>query len=143
MKSDCFTIDSDPAALKDVRDRMERYARKSGFDEDAVGMLVMATDETLTNIIRHAYDGAPDGRIDIELCVKDGSLCIILRDYGSEVEAEKIQGRDLDNIRPGGLGVHIINTCVDVVEYFSAEGGGTRTVLKKTLPGSHTEEEET
>lgn len=143
MKSDCFTIDSDAAVLKEVRERLERYVRMIGFDEDAAGMIVMAADETLTNIIRHAYNGAPDGRIDIELCVQEGSLCIILRDYGTEVRSEEIQGRDLDDIRPGGLGVHIINTCVDTIEYFSAEGGGTRTVLTKTLPESHAEEEET
>ena len=39
---------------------------------------------------------------------------------------------DLADIRPGGLGVHIMTECMDSVEFAPADGGGTLLTMTKS-----------
>lgn len=125
---------SDPKELHDVRDRVERFVLDAGMgDEDALNV-VLAIDEALTNVIRHAYDGKHDQPIDITVVPMDNELSVIVRDYGKVTDRSKIHSRNLDDIRPGGLGVHIMHECMDSVEYLPApQGGGTILVMTKFL----------
>ena len=89
---------------------------------------MLSVDEVLTNIIRHCDHGKDDQRIDIEFSAQGEpaeALHIRLRDYGQFVDPARIKLRDLADVRPGGLGVHIISNCMDCVRYAPAEGGGT------------------
>ncbi len=131
-KSLRMKILSHPGELGKVRDAVERFALNTGLDEKSAGDVVLALDEALTNIIRHAYNDADDQPIEIEVTRQDEKLSIVLRDYGCVEERSRIRSRDLDDVRPGGLGVHIINECMDSVEYVHAEGGGTRLTMKKS-----------
>ena len=129
-----LSIHSDPKELHDVRDRVERFVLKAGMDDKDALNVVLALDEALTNVIRHAYDGQGDQPIDITVVPMDNELNVIVRDYGKVTDRSKIQSRDLDDVRPGGLGVHIIHECMDSVEYLPApEGGGTILVMTKGI----------
>ena len=130
---------SDPANLPTVRAETERLCEEIGFDADTAGHVMLSVDEALTNIIRHAYEGRGDGRIDVAFeplgDETPTGLCIRLRDYGRTVDLCKIKSRDLTDVRPGGLGVHIMQQCMDDVQYAHAEGGGTLLTLCKYLGG--------
>ena len=58
---------------------------------------------------------------------------IRIRDWGERVHPDKIKSRDLDDVRPGGLGVHIMSNCMDTVDYAHAEGGGTILTMIRRL----------
>ncbi len=122
-----------------VRAAMEKICDMSGFDPDTAGRVVLSVDEALANIIRHAYDNAEDQPIEISIQVTGSSpqrvLRIRLRDYGKDVDPSQIRSRDLEDVRPGGLGVHIIQECMDSMEYSPAEGGGTVLTLTKAVAG--------
>ena len=95
-------------------------------------------DEALANIIKHAYQGQTDRPIEIDLSyLSDGECCcgldVVLTDHGRVVPIEDIHSRDLADIRPGGLGTHIMDCCVDAVEYTHPAGGGTQLRLRKHL----------
>ncbi len=131
-------IASTPAHLPVVRSAVETLCAMMGFDETSRGEIVLAVDESLTNIIRHAYHGAADKPIEITLRpttdAAGGSLLRIeLRDWGERVAPEQIRSRDLRELRPGGLGVHIMNQCMDEVRYDPAPEGGTRLTMVKKL----------
>jgi len=128
-----LSIASSPAHLAIVRAALERFCQGMGFDEAAAGQVVLSVDEALTNIIRHAYDGAEDRRIDIELIPRAESLLIRIRDYGRPVDRSRIRSRDLNDVRPGGLGVHIMTQCMDGLDYQPADGGGTVLTMTKRL----------
>ena len=124
---------SDPAELEPLRQKAEAFAIQVGMDENQAGRVVLALDEALTNIIRHAYEGASDRPIEIRLLKMENKLVVVIRDYGRIVHPSAIHSRDLDDVRPGGLGVHIMNECMDEVKFVPAdEGGGTvLTMIKK------------
>lgn len=130
---------STPGHLPVVRAAMEKVCEMAGLDSDAAGHVVLSVDEALANIIRHAYDNAADQPIEVSIQVTgrppERTLRIRLRDYGRVVDPAEIRSRDLADIRPGGLGVHIIKECMDGMEYRPAEGGGTLLTLTKALAG--------
>ncbi|HOF18240.1 MAG TPA: ATP-binding protein [Phycisphaerae bacterium] len=128
-----MTVLSTPAHLPVVRAAVEKVCELAGVDEQAIGGVVLSVDEAMTNIIRHAYDGHDDQPIEIELSVTDSALRIRLRDFGRSVDPAEIRSRELDDVRPGGLGVHIMQECMDSVSYEPAEGGGTRLTLTKRI----------
>jgi anti-sigma regulatory factor (Ser/Thr protein kinase) len=131
-----MTILSRPGNLPGVRKEAERICGELGFDAAATGAVMLSVDEALSNIIRHCYHGREDQRIDIEFTASGRppeSLRIVLRDYGKFVDPATIKSRDLADVRPGGLGVHIINNCMDHVHYAPAEGGGTVLTLIKRI----------
>ncbi len=137
-------IFSTPSHLQVVRAATEKVCRDVGFDEEAVTRIVLSIDEALTNVIRHAYGGADDQTIDIELePIGDGGpgLCVRIRDRGRNVDPGSIRARDLDDVRPGGLGVHIMQQCMDRVEYHREEEGGTLLTMTKSLPSPEREQQ--
>ena len=124
---------SDPSALGEVRDQIEGFALACGLGTEPAGRVVLAVDEALTNIIRHAYEGATDRPIEIDLARDGDELVIVVRDHGRVVHPAAIRSRDLDDIRPGGLGVHIMNECMNCVEFTPADGGGTVLTMRKSI----------
>lgn len=135
-----IAIRSTASHLPVVRAALEAAAGLVGFDDRCRHHVVLAVDEALANVIEHAYDGREDGEIEMTLTPigDDGramGLEVLLRDHGQAVEPAAIRGRPLDDLRPGGLGVHIINSCMDIVEYSPVEGGGSRMRMVKLLPG--------
>ena len=121
-----------------MRSALEKFCQHLGFDEEATHRVVLSVDEALTNVIRHAYDGDAEQPIEIDLTPLGDSgsegLSVRLRDYGKTVDPSKIRSRDLSDVRPGGLGVYIMNTCMDRVQYRPAKGSGTELILVKYLP---------
>ena len=132
------SIRSSPAHLPIVRAALEKMCEMLGFDGKSAGAVVLSVDEALTNVIRHAYDGDNDQPIDVDL-VPIGQdpplgLKICLTDWGKQVDPSRIKSRDLDDVRPGGLGVHIITECMDQVQYTPRNEGGTVLAMIKNIP---------
>jgi len=131
---------SSPAHLPVVRAAIEKICELLAMDDETVGAVVLSVDEAITNVIKHAYKGNDDKPIDVTLTPVgvDGphALTITLGDRGKYVDPATFKPRDLADVRPGGLGVHIILECMDEVTYAPREGGGTLLTMTKTLrPG--------
>jgi anti-sigma regulatory factor (Ser/Thr protein kinase) len=129
-------LTSDPKGLSPVRAEVRTWLEGHGWEEARIGELVLALDEALTNVIRHGYGGAKDGRILVTLMVTveggaGSGVEIRVRDFGRQVDPTKICGRDLDDIRPGGLGVHIMRAMMSSIEYRCMEGGGMLLTMRK------------
>ncbi|MBX3374286.1 MAG: ATP-binding protein [Phycisphaeraceae bacterium] len=127
---------SQPRFLTGIRGLVTQLARRLGFEEGAAGKISLALDEAICNVINHGYDRRPDGRIWIRIWALEAprpGLRIVVEDRARMVDPAKIRSRDLDDIRPGGLGVHIIREVMDDVVYEQRDGGGMRLTLVKHL----------
>lgn len=58
----------------------------------------------------------------------------ILEDSGPKVQEEAIRPRPLGDVRPGGLGIHLINRAMDAGTYDEAFLNGNRLKMTKFLP---------
>ncbi len=100
--------------------------------------MVLAVDEALTNIIRHAYRGNAEQPIEASFhrtqVAQNGqrreALEILLEDRGPAVDPEKLCGRALEDVKPGGLGLHFIRECMDTVEFSRSEGRNQLRLVK-------------
>ena len=129
-------LTSSTKCLPVVRGAVERMAALEGFDGNDTHELTLAIDEALANVIKHGYENRDDQPIELTLATVRSSrgspgLSIVVRDYGRQVDPSTIQGRDLNEVRPGGLGVHIIQTVMDEVEYSCPSGGGMQLRMVK------------
>ncbi|HYL64921.1 MAG TPA: ATP-binding protein [Candidatus Methylomirabilis sp.] len=133
-----LALPSDPSLLCAVRGAIERLTESFGFAEEEVRAVTRAVDEALTNIIRHAYNGRADRPIELSFSPLtrpsaprevDG-LEILLTDRGPAVKKEQLCGRSLDELRPGGLGMHFIQESMDVVEYTRTKGTNCLRLVK-------------
>ena len=123
-----------PRLLAPVRTMIGSFAARSGFDEVTCGQISLCIDEALCNIINHGYGRDPSGRIWLSIWAvgepKPG-IRVVIEDRARQVEPDEIRSRDLDDIRPGGLGVYIIREIMDEVHYEKRSGGGMRMTLIK------------
>ncbi len=139
-------LPSDPEILCVVRSAVMRLTEEMGFSTEECRGLTRAVDEALANIIRHAYHGRPDQPIEVlcrRLQNRTGSeqragLEIVLVDHGAAPDRKKLCGRSLDDVRPGGLGIHFIEDAVDVMQYTS-HARENRLRLVKYLPNAKRE----
>ena len=60
----------------------------------------------------------------------------MIEDEAAQVDPAAMQGRELDDVRPGGLGVHIIREVMDEVVYSKRETKGMRLTMVKLAPGT-------
>jgi sigma-B regulation protein RsbU (phosphoserine phosphatase) len=118
--------------LKCGRDFIERWAAYAGFDDITVGQIVTACDEAATNIFRHGYRQKP-GPISYQAELDDACLTFRIQDRAEPVDRAKIHGRDLADLKPGGLGTFIIDHVFDTVRY-EPTAAGTGLTLQKKLP---------
>jgi anti-sigma regulatory factor (Ser/Thr protein kinase) len=94
-----------------IRACVERFAANAGFDEEHQGRIALAVDEAVANIIRHGYRGRDDGPILLRLqTLHGGGMRVELEDEGERFDPAAIAPRDLSEVRPGGLGIHIIRS---------------------------------
>lgn len=136
---------SQPRCAAGVRDMIAAIVRRLGFDEQSAGQVALATDEALANVIAHGYQRRDDGAIWMRVypldargrprcdCQQARGVRIVIEDEGQQVDPRTIQGRDLDDIRPGGLGVHIINHYMDEVCFEKRDGAGMRLTMIRRL----------
>lgn len=148
-------IRSNPLYLAGVRELVSNVAKRLGFPEESAGQIALAVDEALCNVIRHGYAKAPDRPIWLSMWPEGGAwngtaptagcgcgsnvqtqtmpdaLKIVIEDEARQVDPSVIRSRDLDEIRPGGLGVHIIQTVMDQAVYERRAGSGMRLTMTK------------
>jgi sigma-B regulation protein RsbU (phosphoserine phosphatase) len=118
-----FTIRARSDELCRMRAAVRACVEASGCSETPTADIVLVIDEACQNIIRHAYKGDPDGEIELQIDREGENLVFALLDRAPLIDTEKVKGRDLDDIRPGGLGTHFIRELMDRAEFLPRPGG--------------------
>lgn len=127
-------IPSQPDRLKLVRNFVTQAAGFCDCSDDVTQDVVIAVDEALQNIIRHAYGNRPDGEIKLKLCRTNVNFIVLIQDFADTIDVTKIKPRDLNDLRPGGLGTHFIREVMDEVSFLTPpEGRGNLLKLVKRI----------
>ncbi len=116
-------ITSTAKNCKMARNFIEEWALAAGYPDLERGRIVLAADEAITNVMRHTYKGASDKPIHLSAEIADGHLHLRLRDYGPHVDVKKLKGRALEDVKPGGLGLHLLKIVFTVVEHHKLPDG--------------------
>ena len=126
-------ITSDPRFLVIIRAVVAHLCVMEKCSDEDQRKIVLAVDEACANIIKHTYKGDRSQTIDVRFEIREDSLEVMLLDNGPPLDARCVQPRDLEEVRPGGLGTHFIRSIMDEVEFSYEEGCGNVLRMVKHL----------
>ena len=107
------------SSLKDVRTFCREVFEKLQIEQNLKDELVLAIAEAAQNIVKHAYKDDPktEDKMVVQISCKDNKLQIGFYDMGTPVDPGKVKHREIDNVKPGGLGTFFIQQIMDAVEF--------------------------
>jgi PAS domain S-box-containing protein len=103
------------------------------LDPDEVAALELAVNEAASNIMRHAYHGRADQRIQVEAEGFADRVSIRLHHLGDSFDPAAVSPPALDGSRESGFGLYLISRCVDEVRHSRDERGRNCIVLVKRI----------
>ncbi len=116
-----------------------------GLDETTVFQIELCVVESVTNAIRHGYKLATGNEVTVNLSVSGSSVEVEVSDDGEPMPLDSraalcegsdvfnFDETDLDSVPEGGMGLQIIRSTMDHVEY-STDGRTNRLRMTKILP---------
>jgi len=129
-------IQADVGQLAVARHFIEQVSANLGLPSTVSDPLILAADESLSNIIIHGYRGRP-GVIDIEFEQAPGTVLVHLRDQAPLFDPTRLPNPDVTlplHERPvGGMGVYLARRSVDNIAYEPLAGGGNHLTLTKKI----------
>jgi len=128
-----ISIPSEPKYLCLIRGVLRNFLDCTGIPEEMHSKIILCIDEACSNVIKHSYEGKPDGPIEISLEFENSQFTVKIRDYGKQCDTQKFKPRCLEEVRPGGLGTHFMYELMDSVSFCTDRECGTLLVMSKKL----------
>jgi anti-sigma regulatory factor (Ser/Thr protein kinase) len=125
-----FELNASSEVLSPFRKELRQILTHAGWEKKTTEEILLAVDEALTNIIRHAYQGGA-GKITVSVVAADDRIEIVLEDWGKKFDPTQVPPPELPRHKPGGLGVHFIRTIMDQMVYEDQGPSGNRLRLIK------------
>ena len=131
------TLVNDQSEVERLSRLVEAFGEAEGVSADSIFSVNLALDEVITNIIRYAHDdGGRQHPIVVRLALESGVLTAQVEDDGRAFNPLEAPAPDLNasiEDRPiGGLGIHLVRTMMNSVEY-RRENGRNVLIMKKML----------
>jgi sigma-B regulation protein RsbU (phosphoserine phosphatase) len=127
-------VHSNPSELDAMRRLVEWFCRERAdppLSDAEVQALVLAVNEAASNVLDHAYWGARDRRLQMNLEAYPGRVKVELSDWGQPFDVAAVAPPSFDGSRDGGFGVYIISQCVDEFRYYRDDLGRNCLRLEK------------
>lgn len=127
-------FNADPAVLAEVRAAVREACAAAACSDGCRDELVLAVNEACMNIIQHGYAFAAGQQFRLHIARMDDMLVVHLLDNGRVAGLADLKPRELDDLRPGGLGVRFMREVCDSVDYLAPPTGFTNLLqLKKRI----------
>jgi serine/threonine-protein kinase RsbW len=116
-----------PRSPAQARAAVVSYARSQGASQEMLARIALAVSEAVTNVVVHAYRGAPAaGIVQLTAEIAGGELLVVVSDRGSGLRA----GDPTEGL---GLGLAIIAQSASAVDLVRAPGGGLELRMRFVL----------
>ena len=130
----CFELRSNPSELLTLCNYLEDFGNKMELPQKCLFELNLGLDELFTNIISYGFRDGSDHQIKFTLAKDEETVVVRVEDDGIPFNPLKAGGpdlvQDLDSIKIGGLGIHLVKKMMDDIEYQRAEGKNKLTLKK-------------
>ena len=126
-------------SIRTLASLLGRFAGTARLGEQEVFACRLALDEACVNIIEHAYANEASGEIEVIIQSAPGMCTICLTDFGEPYDPQQVaQPRfagSLEDASPGGLGLYLMRTMMDDVQYVVSPYGNSLIMVKRgSLP---------
>jgi len=134
-----FDFSGDFKNLEKIRNLIRQYAINSGFNDDESDKIALAVDEACTNLIRYSFNFDKKQKIKISVSSDEKYFIVSIFDVGKpfnllDVPQPNMQ-EYLQNYKKGGLGIYLIRSVMDEIEYIPSNNNNPQNtlILKKLL----------
>jgi len=131
-----IVVDSKSSAVvgvgKEILSKLEEYK----FDKDDIFAVHLTLEEAFLNAVKHGNKMDPTKKVKIDYSVTSEKVEITITDEGEGFEPESVDDpRFGDGLyEPGGRGLLLMNSYMDIVKY-SEQGNSVYMVRYKEIPG--------
>lgn len=113
--------------LKGVRDFIRGALKEHNVAELQISEMVLALDEMCSNLMIHAHQCNPDELFELHIKVDKGSPVVFeIIDDGTTFDINQFSEPTLGNLvhekRKGGLGIRLVKSIMDKIEYQHSSG---------------------
>ena len=114
-----FSVHS--SSLKEIRIFAREVLAKHDIFKSSSDDVVLALAEAAQNVVKHAYNGnTTSDNLKVEINFNNNQLKIDLFDKGDPAIPSNIKPRNVNDIKPGGLGTFFIGQIMDEVVFKTA-----------------------
>jgi anti-sigma regulatory factor (Ser/Thr protein kinase) len=121
---------SHPRFLAIVRAAVGEVGSVYGLPEESRRELILAVDEAVANVIRHAYKNRYDQEIELNCRIGGDQMEFTLLDQGEPPDPTRICGQPLNEVSFSGRGTHLMRAIMDEMCYERVAGGNQLRLIK-------------
>ena len=120
--------------LLGARDFIRKSLKRHVASEVTLNEIVVALDEMCSNLMIHAHHCNPDHILELAVTTHSDQIVFEIVDSSSVFDINQFSTPGLDNLvnekRKGGLGIRLVKSIMDAVEYFSRDGKSVCRLIK-------------
>lgn len=117
----CLQVPSSTENLALIREFVSAVGEQAGFPETETIQLALAVDEACTNVIEHAYQNEASHEVTVRVTVDEKEITFEVIDCGRGFDPTQKPVLPVEELirqrRSGGLGLRLIRTIMDDVQY--------------------------
>lgn len=122
-----YNIGCSLSNLKGIREFIRNSLKDQGIPEIDMAAIILALDEMCSNLMIHAHHCNPDHLLELHIDVPEkGKLIFEIIDDGNVFNINQFHSDNIDDLvhekRKGGLGIRLVKSIMDNVEYTSRDG---------------------
>ena len=127
MASHDTTVAPDLAAIPPLIEWVEQRCQEAGIGSALIFKMMLAIEEAATNVVSYGFaEVPPPHRIRVRLDIDEARCAAELIDNGRPFDPSAAPPPDvagpLEEREPGGLGIHLLRTMADRIEYRRENG---------------------
>lgn len=131
-----LTIPASTQYLRSVRAYVQQHIEMLDFTESVENGIVLAVDEAVSNLIRHAYHSDDTKSITVRVHIDEDEVCVFVTDTADAFDPATAELPDMRRYfldhRRGGLGILLMTRVMDNITYEPAVGDATANTLTLT-----------
>lgn len=128
-----WVIESTLHHARELEIEVDSIIQETELSEQNKFKTLLSFHEALINIITHQNKFNPEKKVEVNLNISNNKIEIIIFDFSDPFDYSVIKSRDLENIKPHGLGVYFYSTFTDRVDYFHSKEKGNAIRLIKNI----------
>ena len=122
--------------LQGIRDFIRTSLKNHGISELEISEMVLALDEMCSNLMIHAHDCNPQELFELEIAVDQNKPVVFeIIDQGTVFDINTFNEPTMDNLihekRKGGLGIRLVKSIMDSIEYNKAGNKSICRLVKR------------
>ena len=127
-----FSVPGKPEYVSMIRLAVSSAANTAGFNIEEIDDIKIAVSEACTNVVCHGQLNENDV-YEVICNIGENEFFISVEDKAGGYDVDEYKKPSIDKLKPGGMGLYIIQALMDKVDIVSQVGQGTKIEMIKYL----------